>query len=207
MGWLWVPVGLNDGPLPTHYEPLESPIRNPMYSTQQVNPAGLNRARPGNEYAKSPDARFPYVLTTYRLTEHHTAGGMSRTLSHLAELQPELFCEISKELAAELKITHGEWVTLVTARGAIEAHALSTSRMKPLTIDAKTVHQVGVPFHWGYNGLVKGDIGNDLIAISEEPNVRIMETKGLLCNLLVGRREDNAAKLKEYHSIMEGKTA
>jgi len=207
MGWLWVPVGLNDGPLPTHYEPLESPIRNPMYSTQQVNPAGLNRARPGNEYAKSPDARFPYVLTTYRLTEHHTAGGMSRTLSHLAELQPELFCEISMELAAELKITHGEWVTLVTARGAIEAHALSTSRMKPLTIEGKTVHQVGVPFHWGYNGLVKGDIGNDLIAISEEPNVRIMETKGLLCNVLVGRRQENAAKLKEYHSIMEGKTA
>jgi formate dehydrogenase major subunit len=177
-----------------------------MYAAQ-VNPVGQNRARPGNEYATSPDARFPYVLTTYRLTEHHTAGGMSRTLSHLAELQPELFCEISMELAEELKIEHGEWVTLVTARGAIEAHALSTSRMKPLTIDGKRVHQIGVPFHWGYNGLVKGDIGNDLIAISEEPNVRIMETKGLLCNLFVGRRAANAAKLKEYHSIAEGKTA
>jgi formate dehydrogenase major subunit len=207
LGWLWVPVGLNDGPLPAHYEPLESPISNPMYPQRQANPVGLNRARPGNEYAKSPDARFPYVLTTYRLTEHHTAGGMSRTLSHLAELQPELFCEISTELAKELKIEHGEWVTLVTARGAIEAHALSTSRIQPLKIGDRIVHQIGVPFHWGYNGLVKGDIANDLIAISEEPNVRIMETKGLLCNLLVGRRANNVARLKEYHSIAEGKTA
>ena len=78
--------------------------------------------------------------------------------------------------------------------------------MKPLTIDGKTVHQVGVPFHWGYNGLVKGDIGNDLIAISEEPNVRIMETKGLLCNVLVGRRADNVVQLKRYHSIAEGES-
>jgi formate dehydrogenase major subunit len=206
-GWLWVPVGLNDGPLPTHYEPLESPVSNPMYPQRQANPVGLNRARPGNEYATSPDARFPYVLTTYRLTEHHTAGGMSRTLSHLAELQPEIFCEISTELANELKIERGSWVTLVTARGAIEALALSTSRIRPLKIGDRLVHQIGVPFHWGYNGLVKGDIANDLIAISEEPNVRIMETKGLLCNLLVGRRANNVARLKEYHSIAEGKTA
>jgi formate dehydrogenase major subunit len=206
-GWLWVPVGLNDGPLPTHYEPLESPISNPMYPQRQANPVGLNRARPGNEYAHSPDPRFPYVLTTYRLTEHHTAGGMSRTLSHLAELQPEIFCEISPELADELKIEHGAWVTLVTARGAIEAHALSTSRIRPLKIGDRLVHQIGVPFHWGYNGLVKGDIANDLIAISEEPNVRIMETKGLLCNLLVGRRANNVDRLKEYHSIAEGKSA
>jgi formate dehydrogenase major subunit len=206
-GWLWVPVGLNDGPLPTHYEPLESPTHNPMYPERQKNPVGLDRARPGNEYATSPDTRFPYVLTTYRLTEHHTAGGMSRTLSHLAELQPELFCEISMELAKELGIEHGEWVTLVTARGAIEAHALSTSRMQPLKIGDKIVHQIGVPFHWGYNGLVKGDIGSDLIAISEEPNVHIMETKGLLCNRLVGRRADNVLRLQEYHAIAEGQPA
>jgi formate dehydrogenase major subunit len=206
-GWLWVPVGLNDGPLPTQYEPLESPTHNPMYPERQKNPVGLDRVRPGNEYATSPDTRFPYVLTTYRLTEHHTAGGMSRTLSHLAELQPELFCEISMELAKELGIEHGEWVTLVTARGAIEAHALSTSRMQPLKIGDKIVHQIGVPFHWGYNGLVKGDIGSDLIAISEEPNVHIMETKGLLCNLLVGRRADNVLRLQEYHAIAEGQPA
>ena len=139
--------------------------------------------RGGNQYATSPDGRFPFVLTTYRLTEHHTAGGMSRTLSHLAELQPEIFCEISLAMARELSITPGEWVTIVTARGAIEAHALVTPRIKTLTIAGKTVYQVGLPYHWGYNGLVKGDVANDLVAISEEPNVRIMETKGLLCNV------------------------
>ena len=95
LGWIWVPTGLNDGPLPAHYEPLESPIRNPIHPSRQTNPAADARSRPGNEYASSPDDRFPHVLTTYRLTEHHTAGGMSRTLSHLAELQPELFCELS----------------------------------------------------------------------------------------------------------------
>ncbi len=100
LGWIWVPAGLNDGPLPAHYEPLESPIRNPIYPARQTNPAADPRTRPGNEYASSPDSRFPHVLTTYRLTEHHTAGGMSRTLSHLAELQPELFLRIVVGLGA-----------------------------------------------------------------------------------------------------------
>jgi len=183
--------------LPAHYEPFESPIRNPIYPKRQVNPVASNKNRLGNEYASSPDARFPYVLTTYRLTEHHTAGGMSRTLSHLAELQPEMFCEISIEMAHELTITPGEWVTVVTRRGAIEAHALVTPRVQTLEIEGKLLYQVGLPFHWGYSGLVKGDIGNDLVAISEEPNVRIMESKGLLCNVLPGRRADNALRVKE----------
>ena len=200
LGWIWVPVGLNDGPLPAHYEPIESPIRNPMYPERQSNPVENTRARAGNEYATSPDERFPYILTTYRVTEHHTAGGMSRTLSHLAELQPELFCEISLELAEQISITPGEWVTIVTARGAIEAHALVTPRMQTLTIAGKPVQQVGLPFHWGYSGLVKGDIGNDLIAISEEPNVRIMETKGLLCNVLRGKRAINLEALNALHA-------
>jgi formate dehydrogenase major subunit len=202
-GWIWVPAGLKDGPLPAHYEPLESPVRNPMYPKRQSNPVADTRTRIGNEYATSPDSRFPFVLTTYRLTEHHTAGGMSRTLSHLAELQPELFCEISSELAEQLSITPGEWVTIVTARGAIEAHALVTPRIQMLTIEGKIVHQVGLPYHWGYSGLVKGDIGNDLIAISEEPNVRIMETKGLLCNVLRGRREANSGALEILRSVEE----
>ncbi len=195
LGWIWVPAGLNDGPLPAHYEPFESPIRNPIYPSQQTNPVADQRSRAGNEYANSPDSRFPHVLTTYRLTEHHTAGGMSRTLSHLAELQPELFCELPLQLARQLSVSNGEWVTIVTRRGAIEAHALITPRMKTLTIDGHTIQQVGVPFHWGYSGLVKGDIGNDLIAISEEPNVRIMEAKGVLCEVLRGTRADNAQHL------------
>jgi formate dehydrogenase major subunit len=188
VGWIWVPAGLADGPLPTHYEPLESPVSNPLYPAQQINPAALKEERPDNQYAHSPDPRFPYVMTTYRLTEHHTAGGMSRTLPHLAELQPEFFCEISPELAAGRGIEPGGWLTILTMRGIVEARALVTPRMRPLRIDGRTVHQVGVPFHWGSRGLVTGDSANDLVAISEEPNVRIMEAKGLLCDVLAGRR-------------------
>ncbi len=169
-----------------------------MYPLQQTNPPSHECARAGNEYATSPDSRFPHVLTTYRLTEHHTAGGMSRTLSHLAELQPALFCELSVEMGRQLSISNGDWVTVVTRRGAIEAHALITPRMQTLTIDGQPIQQVGLPFHWGYSGLVKGDIGNDLIAISEEPNVRIMESKGVLCAVLRGTRASNETALANW---------
>jgi formate dehydrogenase major subunit len=183
MGWLFVPSGLKDGPLPVHYEPLESNVRNPLHPSQQTNPAALKLERPDNPYASSPDDRFPYVLTTYRLTEHHTAGGMSRTLSHLAELQPELFAEISPELAAEAQIGNSDMIEISTARGAIRARALVTTRMPSLDIGGRRVHQVGLPYHWGYRGLATGDVVNDLLAISEEPNVKIFESKGLTCNV------------------------
>jgi formate dehydrogenase major subunit len=117
------------------------------------------------------------------LTEHHTAGGMSRTLSHLAELQPELFCEISPELAEASGIANGDMVRVITPRSAIRARALVTGRMRPLIIDGATVHQVGLPYHWGGRGLVTGDVVNDLIPMSEEPNVRIMESKALVCRI------------------------
>ena len=207
LGWIWAPVGLADGPLPTHYEPLESPMRNSLYS-QQTNPAAMPKQRPDNQYAKSPDDRFPYVMTTYRLTEHHTSGAMSRTLSHLAELQPDPFCEISHELAAERGIKNGEWVTITSMRGIIEARALVTSRIQPLDVEGNRVQQVGVPYHWGYRGLVKGDIANDLIAISEEPNVRISEKKVLLCNVVAGRRARGKAALEQLETQIWGpKTA
>jgi formate dehydrogenase major subunit len=183
MGWIWVPSGLKDGPLPAHYEPLESNVENPLYPSQQRNPAALMMERDGNAYARSPDPRFPHVLTTYRLTEHHTAGGMSRTLPHLAELQPELFAEISPELAAEAGVANGDVVRVATARGSITARALVTSRMPPLDINGRRVHHVGLPYHWGPNGLVTGDVVNDLVAMSEEPNVRIFESKGISCRL------------------------
>ena len=202
VGWIWVPTGLADGPLPTHYEPLESPVANPLYPAQQINPAAMKEERPDNQYARSPDPRFPYVMTTYRLTEHHTAGGMSRTLPHLAELQPEFFCEISPELAAERDIEPGGWLTIMTMRGIVEARAMVTPRMRPLRIDGKTVHQIGVPYHWGSRGLVTGDSANDLIAISEEPNVRIMEAKGLLCDVLPGRRPRGREALELWRTHM-----
>ena len=203
VGWLYVASGLKDGPLPTHYEPLESPIKNPLYS-QQKNPAAATKERPDNPYAQSPgDPRFPYVLTTYRLTEQHTAGGMTRHLSHLSELQPELFTEISPELAAELELRHGDWATITTPRGLVEARVMVTPRMRPMTIDGRTIHQVGLPYHWGYRGRVTGDVVNDLLAINEEPNVRIMESKAVLCNVVRGRRARGREALRQFESQLE----
>ena len=196
VGWIWVASGLKDGPLPAHYEPLESLFSNPLYK-QQDNPAANKKERPDNPYASPGDPRYPYVLTTYRLTEHHTAGGMTRTLSHLAELQPELFTEISPELAAALALKHGDFATISTPRATIEARVMITSRMRPLRIDGRIVHQVGLPYHWGYRGAVTGDVVNDLLAISEEPNVRIMETKALVCNVTPGRRPRGRHALKQ----------
>ena len=197
VGWLCVPSGLKDGPLPAHYEPLESLFDNAMYG-QTTDPAAQKKERPENPYADSPgDSRFPYILTTYRLTEHHTAGGMTRTLSHLAELQPELFAEVSPELASDAGLEHGDFTIISTPRGRIEARVLVTRRMHPLWIEGRRVHQVGLPYHWGYRGTVKGDVVNDLLAISEEPNVRIMESKALVCSVRAGRRTEGPQTLAE----------
>ncbi len=190
LGRLFVPEGLKDGPLPAHFEPLESPLPNALYA-RQTNPPVNRFERPDNPFARPEDPRFPYVLTTYRLTEHHTAGGMSRNLSHLAELQPELFAEISPELAAEVGVENGGWMTVATVRGAIEAKALVTRRMRPIRIEDRVVHQVAVPFHWGPTataGGPTGDVANDLIPLSGEPNVNIHESKALLCTVIAGRR-------------------
>lgn len=205
LGRLYVPQGLADGPLPTHYEPLESPVGNALYG-RQTNPVANPMRRPDNPLARSPDPRFLYVLTTYRLTEHHTAGGMSRTLSHLAELQPELFAEISPELAETLGVANGEWISVVTLRGAVEARALVTRRIRPLEVGGQTVHQVAMPFHWGSHGAVTGDVVNDLIPLSAEPNVAIHESKALLCNVLPGRRppDEDLAEWLERVTAPEG---
>jgi formate dehydrogenase major subunit len=202
VGWIFASTGLKDGPLPTHYEALESPLRNPLYAKHDTNPPADKKVRVDNNYAYLADARFPYVLSTYRLTEHHTAGGMSRTLPHLSELQPELFCEVSPELAGDLGLHHGEWACIYTPRSVIEARVMVTPRMRPLWIEGRTVHQVGLPYHWGYNGLVKGDITNDLLAISEEPNVRIMETKALVCDIVPGRRQAGKEALQQWKEHM-----
>jgi formate dehydrogenase major subunit len=197
VGWLWVSSGLKDGPLPTHYEPLESLFGNSLYPKVPRNPVAETKQRADNPYAFQPDdGRFPYILSTYRLTEHHTAGGMSRQLSHLAELQPELFCEISPELAAELEVNNGDWVTVTSPRGMVSVKALVTQRMHRLWIEGRSVHTVGMPYHWGWKGLARGEVVNDLLAISEEPNVRIMETKALVCNVIRGRAPEGKAALE-----------
>ncbi|HWH33065.1 MAG TPA: molybdopterin dinucleotide binding domain-containing protein, partial [Egibacteraceae bacterium] len=190
-GWLFVPAGLTDGPMPTHYEPHESPFANALYG-QRANPARGRYDVAVNPYQTADGTgggdAYPFVVTTYRLTEHHTAGGMSRTLGHLAELQPEMFCEVSPTLAAARGLTHGGWATIVTSRTAIEARVLVTERMKPLRVQGRTVEQVGLPYHWGSNGLVTGDSANDLFPIVVDPNVKIQEVKAATCDVLPGRR-------------------
>ncbi len=189
--WLYVPTGLKDGPLPAHYEPQESPVSNVLYG-QQVNPARQVYPHPANRYHPMPSERgrdvFPYVFTTYRLTEHHTAGGMSRFLPYLSELQPEFFCEVSPELAAERRLEHLGWATIVTARTAVEARVLVTERVRPLRLQGRTIHQVGIPYHWGPNGLSVGDAGNELLPVSLDPNVNIQEAKAATCDVRPGRR-------------------
>jgi formate dehydrogenase major subunit len=128
------------------------------------------------------------VATTYRLTEHHTAGGMSRWLPHLAELQPEMFCEVSPALARERGLEHGGWMTVVTLRAAIEARVLVTERVTPLVVDGRELHQVGLPYHWGSRGIVTGDSANDLLGLALDPNVHIGEYKAQTCDVRAGRR-------------------
>jgi formate dehydrogenase major subunit len=188
-GWMFAPSGLLDGPLPTHYEPEESPVPNALYA-QQCNPARLEWRRPDNPYHRAfDDPRFPHVIVTYRVTEHHTAGGMSRWLSWLSELMPEMFCEVSPELAATLGLENGGWATIATVRGAIEARVLVTARMRPLRVGGRLVHQIGVPYHFGLAGLVRGGSANDLVAMVGDPNVQIPEFKVLTGNIRRGRRD------------------
>jgi len=183
-GWLFVPTGLVDGPLPTHYEPIESPIRNPLYPQQQYSPVA-KIWEPKEKLAEIGDPRYPYILTTYRLTEHHLSGVMSRWLPWLAELQPELFLEIGPELAEEKGIRNLDWVKVSTPRGTIRAKALVTRRMRPFRIgdEGKIVHHVGLPWHWGYEGVVTGDVTNNLSALVGDPNVSIHEAKAFVCNV------------------------
>jgi formate dehydrogenase major subunit len=190
-GWLFAPDGLVDGPFPTHYEPEESPFNNPLYA-QRANPVRERWPSANNPY-NPPNSQpgsevFPFVATSYRLTEHHTAGGMSRTVPHLSELQPEMFCEVSPELAALRGLQHGDWATIVSARTAIEARVMVTERVADYTIEGKRTHVIGLPYHWGTKGCVTGDSVNDLWSISADPNVHIQETKASSCDIRPGRR-------------------
>jgi len=211
--WLFAPAGLADGPMPAHYEPQDSPVGNLLY-TQQRNPAReLTPSSPHNRYQPSDSAPgsqvYPYVGTTYRLTEHHTAGGMSRWVPYLSELQPEMFCEVSPELAEECRLEHGGWATIITARSAIEARVLVTERITPLIVDGRRIHQVGLPYHWGYSGYSTGDSANELSHLSLDPNVHIQEVKAFACAVRAGRRPRGARleALVEEHRRRAGITS
>jgi formate dehydrogenase major subunit len=189
---LFVPTGLKDGPLPTHYEPVESPVRNPLYG-QQSNPSAKLWPRAGNELHAPEDPRFPYVFSTFRLTELHCGGIIGRVTPHTAELQPEAFVEIAPELAAELGIRHLDWTVLSTLRGEIEVRAMITPRVRPFIINGRVVHQVGMPWVYGWEGYAHGDIANVLLAITGDANTSIHSTKATTCALRRGRRASHAA--------------
>ena len=171
--------GLADGPFPEHYEPMESPVNNLM-TTQQSNPAVAIPGKIGNR------KQYPYVGTTYRVSEHWQAGAMTRNLPWLVELVPDMFVEISEELAEWKNLKNGDMVTVSTERGKIEARALVTSRIKPLRVSGTMVEQVGLPWHFGFNGLATGGSANMLTTAVGDANTTIPEYKAFLCNIEKG---------------------
>jgi formate dehydrogenase major subunit len=177
---------LKDGPFPAHYEPLDSVVRNHVYR-QQNNPALREWNRDDNRYNGTENPDFPYVLTTYRLTEH--SGIMTRYVPWLAELQPELFVEIDPELAVLKGIKNGGWATVTTRVGEIEARALVSGRMRPLRLGkGQRVHQIGIPYNYGTLGYTSGDSVGDLVPLAMDPNVSIHEAKTITCTIRPGRR-------------------
>ena len=185
-GWLFAPAGTKDGPLPTHYEPVESPVRNALYP-QQANPSVQIEQSALNPMAASGDPEYPVVATNYRLTEHYLSGPMSRFDSWLNELQPAMFVELSPQLAAERGIEHGDWLVVTSARGSIEGRAMVTPRLRPLQIQGQVVHQIGIPIHFGYSGEVTGSSVNELTSTTSDPNVSMHEAKVFTCQVRKGR--------------------
>ncbi len=184
VGKLWG-YGLKDGPIPEVYEPWESPINNVM-SAQQNDPAAYigNLVVDGKEWNERGTVdEFPYVATTYRCTEHWQTGIMTRNLPWLAELMPEMYVEFGADLAGELGIASGDKVKVSSKRGTIEALAIVTKRFQAITVDGKTIHQVGIPWHWGYAGRVTGDSGNVLTPHVGDANTSIPESKSFLCKV------------------------
>jgi len=173
--------GRVDGPFPEHYEPLESAIQNPFSGTQ-TSPA-ITVWRPDEI---GDPAEYPIVCTTYRVTEHWQAGQMTRNLPWLIELMPQMFVEISEELAAEKDITSGSTITVESIRGSIEGVAVVTKRFKPLQLNGKTVHQIGLPWHWGFAGESTGDSANILSPNVGDANTRIPEHKAVLVRVTKG---------------------
>jgi len=185
-------AAMNEGPLPAHYEPVESPTANLLYPDRPVNPTiKVWKTNEGQDVGNNWGAadQFPIVATTYRMVEHWQAGGMSRWLEWLVEAQPDMFVEMSEELAQEKGIANGAKVKVRSARGEIEAVAVVTRRFKPFTINGQTVHQIGMPWHFGWGGgaeapaLAIGDAANDLTPHVGDANTMIPEYKAFLVDV------------------------
>jgi formate dehydrogenase-N alpha subunit len=183
VGGLYAPT-LNDGPFPEHYEPFESPIPNP-FSKQEINPA--IQLFDGEFNKRGFKADFPIVATTYRVSEHWQSGTMTRNQEWLSELVPHMYIEMSEELAKEKGIKNKDKIIVSSARGEVKAFAMVTKRFKPHKINGKNVHQIGMPWHFGYKGIATGDTANRLTPHIGDANTTIPEYKAFLCDV---RRAD-----------------
>jgi formate dehydrogenase major subunit len=179
--------GLEDGPFPEHYEPVESPIRNP-FSSQQISPVVKIWDSAVFDKLGTPE-EFPVVATTYRVSEHWQTGAMSRNMPWLVGLMPDAFCEMGVDLARSKGIENGDRVIVSSARGEVEVYALVTERFQPFFVQGRTVHQLGVAWHWGYSGLATGDSANVLTPNVGDANTMIPEYKAFLCDV---RKKESA---------------
>lgn len=178
-------AGLKDGPFPEHYEPVECPVPENFFSKQMSNPASkvFSDTNIKEDVLATHDVRFPLVATTYRVTEHWQTGVMTRNTPWLLELQPRQFCEMSIELAKEKSISNGDIIEVSSARGKIEAVAMVTPRIKPFKIGDRTVHQIGLPWCFGWTTPGVGDSANLLTPTAGDANTMIPETKAFMVGI------------------------
>ncbi|MCG2722245.1 MAG: formate dehydrogenase-N subunit alpha [Thermodesulfovibrionales bacterium] len=175
--------GLADGPFPEHYEPLECPIEKNIMSNQRINPV-VKILEGGPDTFATCDPKYPFVCTTYRVTEHWQTGVLTRWLPWLVEAEPQMFCEISQELAKLRGIENGAKVLVETSRGKVEATAIVTLRLKPFVIAGQTVHLIGLPYHFGWlHPKDGGDSANLLTPTVGDPNTMIPESKAFMANV------------------------
>lgn len=176
--------GRADGPMPEHYEPVEGPVKKNSFSSQRINPVAVIYHSDLDQVDNS-DPRFPLVATTYRVTEHWQTGVLTRWQPWLLECEPQLFVELDPELAASKGIKNGDLCIVSSPRGKVEAVAMVTRRFRPLKIQGATVHQVGLPWCFGWvHPKDGGDSANLLTPAAGDPNTRIPETKAFMVNLV-----------------------
>jgi formate dehydrogenase major subunit len=177
--------GRADGPFPEHYEPLECPVEKNFMNKQRMNPIAPVYKGKEDQWA-TYDPRYPYVGTTYRVTEHWQTGLMTRNQPYLLEMQPQMFVEISEELARLKGIKNGERVKAVSARGSVNCTAIVTPRFKPFKLGNTVIHEVGFPWHFGWTKPANGkeDSANLLTPSTGDPNTRIPESKAFMVNIV-----------------------
>jgi formate dehydrogenase major subunit len=179
-----------DGPFPEHYEPVESPVANPLHAKVSPSPVAFYYDQAAGRLNRfGTPQEFPYIATSYRLTEHEHY--VTQHVPHLVQLQPRPFVEIPWELAQTKSIKTGDKVRVSSKRGKVEVLALVTKRLGPLTVAGQTVFQIGIPIHWGYVGIPADDdpsrgrywVANALTPFVGDANSRTPEFKSFLVNL------------------------